>query len=112
MLVDRDVAPVIRERVALGERFAGFGHGVYKHGDPRAHAMLAALARAGAMEKLTTEIPERILEATGEFVNIDYALAVLVHTLGCRPATNWCCLRWRGPSDGSRMPASNCGTAG
>src|SRR5882672_10631545 len=29
MLVDRDVAPVIRERVALGERFAGFGHGVY-----------------------------------------------------------------------------------
>src|SRR6202158_4320348 len=27
MLVDRDVAPVIRERVALGERFAGFGHG-------------------------------------------------------------------------------------
>ena len=85
MLVDRDVAPVIRERVALGERFAGFGHGVYKHGDPRAHALLAALARAGAAEKLTAEIPERILEATGEFVNIDYALAVLVHTLGLPP---------------------------
>jgi len=47
-LVDRDVAPVIRERVALGERFAGFGHGVYKHGDPRARALLEALARAGA----------------------------------------------------------------
>ena len=31
-----DIAPVVRERVALGERFAGFGHGVYKHGDPRA----------------------------------------------------------------------------
>jgi citrate synthase len=76
---------VIRERVALGERFAGFGHGVYKHGDPRAHALLDALARAGAAEKLTREIPERILEATGEFVNIDYALAVLVHTLGLPP---------------------------
>jgi citrate synthase len=85
MLVDRDVAPIIRERVALGERFAGFGHGVYKHGDPRAHALLDALARAGAAEKLTREIPERILEATGEFVNIDYALAVLVHTLGLPP---------------------------
>src|SRR6266851_731620 len=84
-LVDRDVAPVIRERVALGERFAGFGHGVYKHGDPRAHALLEALASAGAAEKLTREIPERILEATGEFVNIDYALAVLVHTLGLPP---------------------------
>jgi citrate synthase len=84
-LVDCDVAPLIRERVALGERFAGFGHGVYKHGDPRAHALLKALARAGAAPKLTTEIPERIAEATGEFVNIDYALAALVHTLGMPP---------------------------
>jgi citrate synthase len=84
-LADREVAPVIRERVALGERFAGFGHGVYKHGDPRARALLEALARAGAADKLTREIPERIAEATGEFVNIDYALAVLVHALGLPP---------------------------
>src|SRR5438067_2373867 len=84
-LVDGDVAPVIRERVALGERFSGFGHGVYKHGDPRAHALLQVLSRAGAAQKLTTEIPERIAEATGEFVNIDYALAGLVHTLGLAP---------------------------
>jgi citrate synthase len=85
MLAEGDVAPVIRERVALGERFAGFGHGVYKHGDPRAQALLDALARAGAAERLTREIPDRIVEATGEFVNIDYALAVLVHTLGMPP---------------------------
>src|SRR5215207_4412982 len=84
-LVDKDVAPVVRERVALGERFAGFGHGVYKHGDPRARALLEALARSGADRKFTHEIPERIAEATGEFVNIDYALAVLVHTLGLPP---------------------------
>lgn len=80
-MVDHDVAPTIRERVALGERFAGFGHGVYKHGDPRAMSLLEALARAGAPRKLTREVPERIAEATGEFVNIDYALAVLVHSL-------------------------------
>ena len=84
-LVDGDVAPVIRERVALGERFAGFGHGVYKLGDPRAYALLDALARVGASEKLAKEIPERIAEATGEFVNIDYALAVLVHMLDLAP---------------------------
>src|SRR6195256_1125625 len=80
-LVDREVAPVIQERVALGERFAGFGHGVYKRGDPRAISLLEALTRAGAPRKFTKEIPERIAEATGEFVNIDYALAVLVHAL-------------------------------
>ena len=80
-LVDNDVAPVIRERVALGERFAGFGHGVYKRGDPRAQSLLDALTRAGAARKFTKEVPERIAEATGEFVNIDYALAVMVHAL-------------------------------
>ena len=80
-LIDHDVEPVIRERVALGERFAGFGHGVYKRGDPRAKSLLDALARAGAPRKFTREVPERIAEATGEFVNIDYALAVLVHSL-------------------------------
>ena len=80
-LIDRDVAPLIRERVALGERFAGFGHGVYKRGDPRAIALLDALTRAGAPRQFTREVPERIAEATGEFVNIDYALAVLVHSL-------------------------------
>jgi len=80
-LIDNDVAPVIRERVALGERFAGFGHGVYKRGDPRAMSLLDALTRAGAARKFTREVPERIAEATGEFVNIDYALAVLAHSL-------------------------------
>lgn len=80
-MVDKDVGPVVRERVALGERFAGFGHGVYKRGDPRAMSLLEALTRAGAPRKFTKEIPERIAEATGEFVNIDYALAVLVHAL-------------------------------
>src|SRR5436189_201279 len=47
-LVNGDVAPIIRERVALGDRFAGFGHGVYKHGDPRARTLLEPLPRTGA----------------------------------------------------------------
>lgn len=80
-LIDQDPEPVIRERVALGERFAGFGHSVYKRGDPRAMSLLNALTRAGAARKFTKEVPERIAEATGEFVNIDYALAVLAQSL-------------------------------
>ena len=47
--------------------------------------MLDALAQAGAAPKLVKEIPDRIAEATGEFVNIDYALAVLLHVLGQAP---------------------------
>ncbi|MBR1217137.1 citrate synthase family protein [Bradyrhizobium sp. U87765 SZCCT0131] len=81
-LIDGDVAPVVRERVALGERFAGFGHGVYsKQGDPRARMLLRALAKSGAPKRFTQDIPAQVLEATGEFANIDYALAVLTHTL-------------------------------
>ncbi len=87
MLIDHDPEPVIRERVALGERFAGFGHGVYKRGDPRAMSLLNALTRAGAARKFTREVPERIAEATGEFVNIDYALAVLAHSLRLAPGS-------------------------
>jgi citrate synthase len=86
-LIDQDAEPVIRERVALGERFAGFGHGVYKRGDPRAMSLLNALTRAGAARKFTKEVPERIAEATGEFVNIDYALAVLAHSLRLAPGS-------------------------
>ena len=87
MLIDHDPEPVIRERVALGERFAGFGHGVYKRGDPRAMSLLNALTRAGAARKFTREVPDRIAEATGEFVNIDYALAVLAHSLRLAPGS-------------------------
>jgi citrate synthase len=86
-LIDQDPEPVIRERVALGERFAGFGHGVYKRGDPRAISLLNALTRAGAARKFTREVPDRIAEATGEFVNIDYALAVLAHSLRLAPGS-------------------------
>jgi citrate synthase len=87
MLIDHDPEPVIRERVALGERFAGFGHGVYKRGDPRAMSLLNALTHAGAARKFTREVPDRIAEATGEFVNIDYALAVLAHSLRLAPGS-------------------------
>ncbi|MDR3467440.1 MAG: citrate synthase family protein [Xanthobacteraceae bacterium] len=86
-LADGDAAAVIRERVALGERFAGFGHGVYRQGDPRARALLKALARAGAPPRLTRDIPAHVLEATGEFANIDYALAVLTQSLKLPPGS-------------------------
>ncbi|MDQ8732086.1 citrate synthase family protein [Bradyrhizobium sp. LHD-71] len=80
-----DVAAIVRERVALGERFPGFGHGVYHKGDPRASALLEQLARVGADRRFIAEIPEAIAEAAGVVANIDYALAVLMRTLGLPP---------------------------
>ncbi len=75
-----DIAARIRGRVALGQPIHGFGHTVYNNGDPRADVLLAALAKAGADPRLTVEAPTLITEATGLYPNIDYALAVLMHT--------------------------------
>lgn len=76
-----DAQALIRERVALGERVPGFGHFLYPNGDPRATALLAALKKAKAPQRLVTDVPGWVTEATGEIANIDYALAVLVRLL-------------------------------
>ncbi len=80
-LLEGDIAAVVRERVALGERFPGFGHMVYQGGDPRAVSLLGALIKTGIDKRLAVEIPERIKEATGAFANCDYALAVMRRAL-------------------------------
>ncbi|HJW40285.1 MAG TPA: citrate/2-methylcitrate synthase, partial [Rhizomicrobium sp.] len=56
-----------------------------RDGDPRAIALLEVLAGIGVDRRLVEEIPARIREATGAFVNIDYALAVMRRALGLPP---------------------------
>ena len=87
LFVEGDIAAIVRERVALGERFPGFGHMVYVHGDPRAQSLLEALKTLGADKRLTTEIPARIAEATGTFANIDYVQAVMRRFLDLPPGS-------------------------
>jgi len=82
-----DVQAAVKARAALGERFAGFGHGLYRNGDPRAYALLMALSRAGVSDRLAKEIPASVTEAVGEYANIDYALAVLVRALDLPPGS-------------------------
>jgi citrate synthase len=77
-----DVAGKIRERIAIGDRIPGFGHAIYRNGDPRADSLLAVLARAGADRRLAVEAPALITEATGLHPNIDYALAVMMRLFG------------------------------
>jgi citrate synthase len=81
-LLDGDIAAIIRERVALGEIFPGFGHMIYRDGDPRAVSLFGALIKIGIDKRLAVEIPETIREATGAFANNDYALAVMRRELG------------------------------
>ncbi|KAB2946670.1 MAG: citrate synthase, partial [Rhizobiaceae bacterium] len=80
-LAEGDVAAGLRERIALGEAIPGFGHLVYEESDPRAEALLAALARAGADRRFVVDAPALVAEATGLRANIDFALAVLSRTL-------------------------------
>jgi citrate synthase len=82
-----DPASLIRERLANGEVIPGFGHSVYKNGDPRAEDLLNSMRSAGAGERLASEIPALVLEATGEHPNIDYAIAVHARTHGLPAAS-------------------------
>jgi citrate synthase len=70
-----------RERASLGESFPGFGHQLYPAGDPRAAALLDALAAAGAPTRLTHEGPSAVEAAIGVKPNIDYATAVMAQFL-------------------------------
>jgi citrate synthase len=81
VLLAGDIAAIVRERVALGERFPGFGHMVYRDSDPRATSLFGALLKSGIDKRLAVEIPQAVMEATGVFVNCDYALTVMRRTL-------------------------------
>lgn len=84
-LADGGFEEQLRQRIALGERIAGFGHSVYKNGDPRAEHLLAALRKAGADRRLATEAPAFITDSIGLYPNVDYALAVMMHMLNIPP---------------------------
>jgi len=83
--VPADVPPVIRDLLRRGERVPGFGHFVYRAGDPRA-ALLLDLVRAAAprdgrlavAEAVRAEVAARGLPGP----NIDFALAVLTRVAG------------------------------
>jgi citrate synthase len=70
-------------RLARGERLPGFGQPLYLQGDPRATAILGALAQLSpethAMAQAAAEIGFRL---TGRHPNLDFALAATAIGLG------------------------------
>jgi len=75
---------VLAERLRRGERLPGFGHRLYPDRDPRAVALLSMLAEAYPTSPALALAQAIIREATAitsGAPTIDFALAVLEHTL-------------------------------
>jgi len=74
----RSLHAAVGDRVQRGESIDGFGHPLYRHGDPRARLLLALL-RDGYGHSAEYRYIETFAEAasgvTGELPNIDFALA-------------------------------------
>jgi citrate synthase len=80
-----DVPRVVAELLRRGEKVPGFGHPVYRGGDPRAVVLLELVRRAApksgqlAMaEAVLAEVRQKSLPAP----NIDFALATLTRVAG------------------------------
>ncbi len=83
-----DARGVIVSRLRRGEVVPGFGHQLYPEGDPRAEALLAAVAAAypgSEALKLADEAAESAGDLVDELPNVDFALVVLARVLGLPP---------------------------
>jgi citrate synthase len=83
LLEGDDPMAVMAGRLARGERLPGFGQPLYPEGDPRATAILAALAQiapeASALAERAAETGWRLI---GRHANVDFALAATAVGLG------------------------------
>jgi citrate synthase len=83
LLENDDPRAAMTGRLARGERLPGFGQPLYPHGDPRAAAILAALAQVSpetyASAQTAAEIGFRLI---GRHPNVDFALAAAAIGLG------------------------------
>jgi len=71
----------VAARLAMGANLPGFGHPLYPSGDPRARSLLSAMRPHEDMSALA----RAVRDATGEQVNIDFALTALIDGLHLAP---------------------------
>ena len=83
LLEGDDPMGVMAGRLGRGERLPGFGQPLYPEGDPRATAILAALAQsAPEVHALAERAAEAGLRLSGRRRNVDFALAAVAIGLG------------------------------
>jgi citrate synthase len=83
LLEGDDPMAVMAGRLGRGERLPGFGQPLYPEGDPRATAILAALAQSAPdIHALAETAAEAGLRLSGRRRNVDFALAAVAIGLG------------------------------
>jgi citrate synthase len=79
------VRGAIDARLRQGERLDGFGHPLYRDGDPRARVLLDMLneryARS-AESRFVTDVAAAVTDTVGEHPNVDFALAAMARVAG------------------------------
>jgi len=76
-----DVRRALTERLRRGEALEGFGHPLYRHGDPRAAQLLALLPK-GKCAAFADEIVTAARAVLREAPTVDFALVAVARALG------------------------------
>lgn len=82
---ERGAATAIRDRVAAGQRVPGFGHTVYRTGDPRLEPLLEAVRLLPDPASRLTIVDDVLAEASVRIAprpNVDFGLAALSYVGG------------------------------
>jgi len=80
----RDLRAAVDARLRRGERLEGFGHPLYRDGDPRATALFDLLRRQYATStelRFVLDVTEAAAVASGDAPNLDFALASVARVL-------------------------------
>ena len=76
-----DLRAALAERLRRGEAIEGFGHPLYRGGDPRASLLLAMLPK-GKATAFARELAAAAKAVIGEAPTVDFALVALARALG------------------------------
>jgi citrate synthase len=85
---ERSLPRAIANRLRRGEPIDGFGHPLYRDGDPRAKALLAQLVeehRRSSELAFVLDVVDATSAATGHHPNIDFALTAVARVLRLPP---------------------------
>jgi len=87
---ERSLRTALAERLRQGQRVDGFGHPLYRRGDPRAAALLEMLERRypnSSELRYAREFARAAAAVTGERPNVDFALGAVSRVLGLPPGS-------------------------